>query len=420
MRNLGSDVRVRYVGLAKKIMMQEDEQGWSFTDGWVCGKCVDDYALAAAIDADLVDGQHCDSCHSSPAAPLDTLLEAFALGVRTEFDLAEEVLFWDGREGGFQGPTLDKWELVEEFGDVLVGPGLKDAVADALHDHLWVPVYFAHPSQDEALTWSWDRFKQAVLHETRYVFWLRKDEDEEQLRSWGEIPAARLLEELGQLIESSGLVRTLDAGSVFCRARPYRGERPNWGPKDLGTVPVDQSNKGTRMSPAGIPMFYGARDLDTALQEVAAATDEETATYGWFQVSKRCLVVDFTELPSIPSMFDSAGTNTRHGLIFLHSFIAELQTRPRPTFQEVDYVPTQVVTEYLLKVFGNGKDVRGLLYRSSLTDGVCVVLDIGNSRCVEIGQEWDEQDAVILGLDPLTVTWAPLPITSASELPAPL
>lgn len=399
------------MGLMKDKMIQQDEQGWSFTDGWVCAKCVNDYALKKAIDADAVTNERCDFCKSSPAAPLDSLLAAFVSGLRTEYgDADSEGVFWDGREGGYQwDPKWSTWDLVDEFDDVLTGGGLLDVVRKSIHDRVWVDVNFAHPSEDEALSWSWDRFREAVLYETRYVFWLRKDEDEEQMRSWGEIPAARILDELGALIVRLGLVRELSAGYRICRGRPHRDGSATWRAVDLGTVPASKANRANRMSPAGIPMFYGSTDLETTVQEVGATTDLDRATCGWFETSASVSVVDFTSLPTIPSMFDLERTNLRRSLIFLHSFVKDLSKRPRPTFEEIDYVPTQIVTEYLLKVFGDGTLVQGLLFASSFTQGTCVVLDVGNEACVDTGEGWKDHESLRLGLDPSSIETVTLP-----------
>ena len=38
--------------MAKAKMMEEEDQGWSYTDKFVCIACVDDYALEEAIRAD--------------------------------------------------------------------------------------------------------------------------------------------------------------------------------------------------------------------------------------------------------------------------------------------------------------------------------------------------------------------------------
>lgn len=389
--------------------IQEDEQGWSSTDRWVCTECVSDYALRAAIEAAAEQRATCSFCGSLPAAPLDSLMEVFVSGIRTEFDDAVSVLFYDGREGGFQGPVIETWDLLDDVGDVLVGPGLLEAVRGSMHDRAWVDTYFVHPSEDEALSWSWGRFRHAVLHETRYVFWLRQDEDEEELRSSGEIPTAKILQELGRLVGDLDLLRVLDAGSRFCRARAHKIGDKCRDAKELGTVPINKAGRSSRMSPAGIPMFYGAEDTDTALLEVAAATNKPIASFGWFETSRPCTVVDFTNLPTVPSMFDLARTAERHGLMFLHAFVRELTQRPRHDFAEVDYVPTQIVTEYLLKVYLGGETVEGLLYPSSLTGRACVVLDVENARCVELSDGWQEAEVLLLGLDRKSINIANLP-----------
>jgi hypothetical protein len=64
-------------GTLKERVIQEDEQGWSFTSQHVCTGCVDDYALQPATGAAEDATAACDFCGSTPAAELDVLLEAF-------------------------------------------------------------------------------------------------------------------------------------------------------------------------------------------------------------------------------------------------------------------------------------------------------------------------------------------------------
>jgi hypothetical protein len=169
-----------HMGSYKDQLIQEEEQGWSFTSQHVCSGCVNDYALQAAIGAAEEATATCDFCGSTPAAELDVLLEAFVKGIETEYEDAAEGVYYDGREGGYQWHRKwETWDLVEEFSDVLIGEGLLDAVREAMHDRVWVEVHFIEPRQDEALIASWERFCEAVQYETRYVFWLRGDEADE-------------------------------------------------------------------------------------------------------------------------------------------------------------------------------------------------------------------------------------------------
>jgi RES domain. len=59
------------------------------------------------------------------------------------------------------------------------------------------------------------------------------------------------------------------------------------------------------MSPAGIPLFYGASSPRTAVQEVTRHATDATPliTYAAFETTRPCTVVDFTRLiPSLRSL----------------------------------------------------------------------------------------------------------------------
>jgi hypothetical protein len=271
------------MGRAKERWLDEAAQGWSFTNQHVCTSCVADYALQAAISAAEDAEAACDVCGSTPAAELDVLLEAFVRGLRAEYgDADDEGVYYDGREGGYQWHRMwDTYDLVEEFGDVLVGDGLLDAVQDAMTLRTWVEVDFIQPRRDEALFASWERFCKAVQYETRYVFWLRH-EDAEQGLGAGDIPASRILDELGNLIDTLDLLRELSAGYRLRRARPHELPTVAWDASDLGTAPRERATQANRMSPAGIPMFYGAENPATAMQEVAVrAGEKDRWVDGW-------------------------------------------------------------------------------------------------------------------------------------------
>jgi HEPN/RES N-terminal domain 1/RES domain len=299
------------MGFWKSEMIRREEEGWSATTGqYVCSGCVDDVALKSALDAAAKDDERCDFCGTSPATDMSVLLELFVSGLKTEFgDADSEGVYYDGREGGYQGArTWDTADLVWDFADVLTGEGLVDAVIAAMTDKTWVEVGFAGPRHDEALSVGWERFCEAVKYETRYVFWLRADQGEKDEPGAGEIPAARILQEIGAIVDDDrvGILRELPAGFVLWRAQPHEHESEGAtfrGPR-LGTAPRETAVTANRMSPAGIPMFYGATDQETAFAETAAHDTRPWATAGAFRTSRPCLVVDFTRLPTVPSMFD--------------------------------------------------------------------------------------------------------------------
>ena len=370
------------MGYWKNRAIKEGNQGWDFTDGSVCGGCVEDDALRTILreseDADL----RCGFCSSVPAAPLDTLVGAFVKGLRNEYENALDGVGWDGREGGFQWhPQWDTWELVYDFSWVFSSEELLEAVGAAVHDTTWVEKDFITRRSDDVLIEAWDRFCEAVKHKTRFVVWLLWPDDDDLAP--GEIPPAEILEYVTPLFERLNLVRTLFAGHRVWRARTHCKSPIKHTASELGTVPEELALKANRMSPAGIPMFYGAVDADTAITEVTCASDDTHVTWYQFELTADLRVVDLTRLPPEPSMFDSEQGSMRRQIRFLNMFVQQLSDRVEPGHKQIDYVPTQIITEYLLHVHDGGDRVRGLVYGSSLADGACVALDITNAYCID-------------------------------------
>ena len=69
--------------------------------------------------------------------------------------------------------------------------------------------------------------------------------------------------------------------------------------------------------------------------------------------------------------------------------------------EHIEYVPTQIVTEYFRHVFRTsiGEQVKGILYRSSRNgEGTCCVLFFGNENCCETTAGWESEEKNWLGL----------------------
>ena len=361
-------------------MMQELEQGWSFTDKYVCGRCVKEDALEAILEEEARARLRCNFCDSAPAASVDVLLEAFTNGLRNEYEDAIDSAPWEGREGGFQvNPQWDTWDLVDEFAEVFAGRGLLDAVQEAMHHIIWVEKDWVTRRRDDVFNEAWDLFCEAVKFKTRFVFWNVADDN----RGAGEIHPAEILDQIGALVDRLSLVRILSAGFRVWRAQAHDEPEIEHSASRLGTAPISDALTANRMSPAGIPMFYGSTDLDTAIREVVCHPHKRNVTWGQFELTADLPVVDLTLLPPVPSMFDPKLGSIRRHMKFFHRFVVQLSDPARPQHEQIDYVPTQIVTEYLLRVHGDGGSAKGLIYRSSLTNKGCLVLDVPNDHCVD-------------------------------------
>jgi hypothetical protein len=147
------------------------------------------------------------------------------------------------------------------------------------------------------------------------------------------------------------------------------------------------------MSPAGIPMFYGSLDPETALEETINASDigvGKIASIGTFNVIRQLEVLDLTQNHEIPSIFDTNRSYLRSSLIFLRNFEEEI-SKPieKDGAEHIEYVSTQVFTEYNKHLYRDqsGNSLDGILYRSSKHEGgICCVLFIENEHCYDHDQ----------------------------------
>jgi hypothetical protein len=147
------------------------------------------------------------------------------------------------------------------------------------------------------------------------------------------------------------------------------------------------------MSATGIPLFYGAHDAETAVVETVepADTAESAVSLGHFELTAPLLVVDMTALPPTPSLFDREHRDRRDELIFLNGFARDISKPVRRDGSEhIDYVPTQVVCEYLRHEFSapDGRRPQGVLFRSSTRpQGTVTALFIDRDDCLDAGQD---------------------------------
>lgn len=232
---------------------------------------------------------------------------------------------------------------------------------------------------------SWQAFSHLIRHRIRYVFWKRPAAATIPGLAPGEIPPDRILREIGEIIAGLDIIRTLTPTDELWRARLHSPAERVVDAARLGTVPVEFSIRSNRMNPAGIPMFYASTTAETARREAVPPPDVTDAvlTLGAFTVSRPARVVDFTNLPPVPSAFDPRLGRLHHCVAFLHDFVADLGREVGPRYSEIDYVPTQVVTEFLLHAWEYEERIDGLMYRSTRTGGTCVVLDVRAENCLD-------------------------------------
>jgi hypothetical protein len=365
------------------VLMDPDyfsDRGWSGTDWSICHRCVAEPTLVAHVKRSAVPHEKCTFCGAARAAEGDAFMAVFMAGVWKLFTSADNAgVAW---EQGYQlvdpydGPDLVR----DQFGDDFANEDAIEAVAKSILDQPWVARDWAVLSPDERLASDWSAIVELVRGRSRFLSGVTKSKT---------LHVSRTLKAIGKLIKKYDLVRVLPSGAATWRARIATNaeEARRWDARDLGTPPLRTATAANRMSPVGMPLFYGADDRETAIQEtVQRARGGELVAVASYKTSVAAAVVDFSVLPDLPSIYAPGPVGSDYYEIrFLHHFARGLHFPRQGGIADVEYIPTQLATDYFLNHFKADRRIWGIRYRSIHTGVPCVALRVPNERCVALG-----------------------------------
>lgn len=360
------------MGQAKREWEEAGERGWSEPDGFVCQDCIEDEFLKAIIQQQA-SSRKCSFCGGGArgfiAAPVSALMESISSAVHYFFnDPTRAGVPWD------DGPIIEGISTADMLMSIPLNchDDLFEVVTDAFHETLWVDAADGHWSSShahEAMEDSWHGFVRAVKHDTRFHF---HTSPPDAAAGPQEINPGDVLATIGQVVKSLGLVSAVASGVKLFRAR-VRGHASEWQPDEttMGAPPSSLARAG-RMNPAGISYMYCAMKTGTATAETVGAPPFELVM-AEFETTRDLTVLNLSDLPAQPSIFDDQNRRKFESLSFLHSFVSEISQPVRKDGSEhIDYVPSQVVCEWFAQVFrprsGLGR-LDGLLYPSAVAPG---------------------------------------------------
>ena len=337
------------MGYEKDRQIREWDQGWSLTDTTVCHRCLSDSYLRE-MAKDNASEHECSYCErvsrKDPIAiPFDELMGVIGEAVFQYYDHCEnEAIAWDREDEQYVGTTYQTYELVHwEIPTPSDREDVLDDIVDSLGDNVWCDKNPYSLTGAERIFSSWEDFCNTVKHDTRYFF------DSTKTDEWSEkIPVPAMLDELRDIIAEAGLIGAIPVGTQFYRVRPHKRSEPSDSWETLGSPPPQRA-VSNRMSAAGISVFYAGLDLATARAETTAnllPTDRRRLTAGMWTNTRPLNILDLTKLPIVPSFYARVRYERDH-LIFLQQFVEDI-TKPvtHDGREHIDYVPTQVLTEY--------------------------------------------------------------------------
>ncbi|WP_127966537.1 HEPN-associated N-terminal domain-containing protein [Agrobacterium sp. RS6] len=330
----------------------------------VCYRCFGDDDLRAMIRG-YGGPRGCHFCGRKDAAtmPVREVTDFIRERVETFYGKAVDQLPYESREGGYQGWHIDSYDMINE--EICLDLPRDDdrrlfqAVVDGIGDDTWCEFDWLVLDIDESLKFSWERFCAIVKHRRRFFF---HDIGQSDGRDPDTRSPFQFLETVCEHAEREGLIIELPAGHRFYRARARKMRKPVTSPAALGPPPEDRATQSNRMNPPGISMFYGADKPRLAIAEIR----NSMASVGTFEILRPIRILDLAHLPDVPGFFSTAYRREQRIMRFLHDF-ASLIIQPveRTDRINVDYIPTQVFTEFIRDFAFEGGKIDGLRYRSA-------------------------------------------------------
>ena len=191
---------------------------------------------------------------------------------------------------------------------------------------------------------------------------------------------------LPEYLEGTSII--LKEGEKLYRARvgpnpqPY-GSRSTWPKEEMGPPPREITPAG-RANSKGIPVLYAASTEATAIAEVRAWKGAFVSV-ATLDINQDLRIADLSELPYLtesPFAYEESSelSSKLEEQRLLRRFAGELSRPIAPNEAEIEYLPTQYLTEIV-----QSSNFEGLLYPSAMGEGKNIVIfDYDRVRIVEL------------------------------------
>ena len=371
-----------------------------FGDARVCSECFEEPDLQQYIASTNGEpGCSFCGCDDAPTCEFLDFMGHVRTCIEVEYDSAAIWVSWESGEGESQESQV--WHTCDLLVDALqitFARAGSDTLLSAMVDYLGHEDWCLNDDYGEdpleTLRLRWQQFCDLIKYSTRFFLdrWAPPSSDYSSGIRRSLTPAT-MLSAIGERIKWLDLYRHVPAGLTVYRARYCDNDQLRYTPSDLGPPPPERAVVANRMSPPGIVMLYAALDPYTALAETATAPGRFSV--GEFRVGRFLRLLDLTKLPEVPGFFASTPDSqrwSRHDAQFFSELVDDL-TRPiaRDDRIHVEYIPTQVVTEYCRMAFHHEHGtppLDGIVYPSARNSGrPAVVLFADRSAVVGIDSD---------------------------------
>lgn len=324
-------------------------------------QCVADSVKAQTAGAGRA--LQCFVCQRAPAGSLDTLIELVLENAGCLYEPYETSTAAGTFHKEFGDQTSDIYEMI----DLLTGADdpVCVAIVEALSHTQWISTYWERGGLGEHVIADWDEFAIALKHRARFSVLEYLLEHEPRLYRVVAGTLARL--------SDASLQTIIPAGTAVYRARMHEGLNAEHATIDQIMPPPPVIARAGRMNPAGIPRFYAAREVETALAEVFGHSPAcRYAVYGTFVADADIAVLDLTGAP-YPIDYLTGDCAEITQTEFLNRFADSISRPVDPATdpQDLNYLSTQYLVEAIQRSTGAmtmipGIDVDGIAYPSAV------------------------------------------------------
>jgi len=360
----------------------------------VCYHCVENESLKEFIKRNA-NYKYCESCGRKSNRNIAISFEDFAENIdeslKSEFIDPGDLLASDDEDGWDN--CIDSSDMfIDDIADIQSNSDtLSEALKDYFIDRQWIRESDYYPTYSDSLLLSWNYYADIVKTKWRYTFFFEKPSEYEPSM----LDAQNTFDEIWKLIKSNDLIIELKKGTVVYRSRVHYKKEMIKQAKDIGTPLSKYVKSGSRLSPIGIPLFYGSFDKATAVAEMKKDKRKKFYSIGKFVTVKSINVIDLSNYLGEPGYFSDDKKNIEP-VKFLNEFIDLIS---KPIDDEIDfleYIPTQVFTEYLRHMAKSNDNIKGIIYKSSKSDTNNIALFYQNSECRDKAGSASKDDYLLL------------------------
>lgn len=346
-----------------KRWMEEQEDLYSYdTVEFLCSHHIKDDFIKNYIFKKGIKGK-CDYCECNrKVVELSEVLKLIVVGIDYYYeDPANSRYLNRDSTYGYDGNIMPFEEMLYNLNLEIDDSQLYEDISNYLNNDSLYCLKDEYTSESEYYHETWNNLKEIVKTKARYVFHYDK-----QFSSFNSADPIEVLNKVQHSILHFNLFREIPTTEKLYRCRQHvnKNEIDDLG-INIASNPTENCKTNNRMSPAGISMFYCSPYKHVCVNEVVNFDNNNKPFYttAYFHSKDNLKLVDLTILPEIPSAFDEKNNWQIETLFFLKDFINDISKPIDENDAIIDYVPTQIVTEYIR--YNPKLKVDGLIYPSS-------------------------------------------------------